>query len=123
MLAHLKDRGGSDRAIIDLLECLAAQAHQVGGAVLSLLGNHEALNALGDFYYTTPAGTAAFADVAPPPAALGAANATLVAAGGGGGALPGRANAFRPGGLYARKLAGYQVTGPTGMRLPCEILH
>jgi hypothetical protein len=57
------DRGPYDRAIFDLLERLAAEAHDVGGAVHRVLGNHELLNVVGNMDYVAPGGFWAFADM------------------------------------------------------------
>src|SRR5690242_4946969 len=45
------DRGDDEQAIIDLLERLETEAAAAGGAVIWLLGNHELMNAAGDFRY------------------------------------------------------------------------
>jgi hypothetical protein len=96
------DRGDGERAILDLLARLEGEAAAAGGAVIALIGNHEVLNAGGDFDDTTPAGFAAFADLA---------DTTLSS-------LPpeqrGRAAALRPGGPYARQLAGHNVVTIVG---------
>jgi hypothetical protein len=44
----LVDRGTHVRETLDLVMDLEKQAHKAGGAVIPLLGNHEAMNALGD---------------------------------------------------------------------------
>ncbi|MBX2801885.1 MAG: metallophosphoesterase [Myxococcales bacterium] len=56
------DRGGDEEAILELFERLADEAHEAGGAFLSLLGNHELLNVELDFSYVTDEGFADFAD-------------------------------------------------------------
>jgi len=56
------DRGPYDRAIFDLLDRLAAEARDAGGAVHRVLGNHEYLNATGYMNYVAPGGFWAFAD-------------------------------------------------------------
>ena len=59
------DRGGrgenvpdedSEIKIMNLFDRLDTQAKQVGGGVYSLLGNHELMNVLGDFSYTSAMG-------------------------------------------------------------------
>ena len=47
------DRGGGEKEILDLFERLATEAKAAGGQVLALNGNHETMNALGDFRYVT----------------------------------------------------------------------
>lgn len=42
------DRGEGTRAVLDLLMALEPQAKSAGGRALSLLGNHEAMNLIGD---------------------------------------------------------------------------
>lgn len=47
------DRGSEELACFSLLAKLSQQAVQEGGKVICLYGNHEALNAMGLFQYTT----------------------------------------------------------------------
>ena len=47
------DRGTEELKCFDLLTRLSQQAEAAGGAVVLLWGNHEALNAGGQFHYTT----------------------------------------------------------------------
>lgn len=54
------DRGPDSRKVMDLLMRLEKEAKKAGGAVHCLLGNHEAMNVLGDLRYTTPEEFAAF---------------------------------------------------------------
>lgn len=75
------DRGDDDRTILDLLERLAREAKEAGGALYALSGNHEVMNVAQDFRYVTRGSL-------PPFDALG-----------------GRAEAFMPGGPYAKLLA------------------
>lgn len=42
------DRGAGTRAVLDLLMALEKQAKATGGRALSLLGNHEVMNLIGD---------------------------------------------------------------------------
>ena len=61
-LGDVTDRGPDSLKIIRSLQQLQGEAPQAGGRVVVLLGNHEAMNLLGDLRYTTPAEFAAFAD-------------------------------------------------------------
>jgi hypothetical protein len=54
------DRGPDSRKVMDLLQRLEKEAKKAGGAVQALLGNHEAMNMLGDLRYVTPEEFAAF---------------------------------------------------------------
>jgi hypothetical protein len=54
------DRGPGSRKIMDLLMRLEKEARKAGGAVHCLIGNHEAMNVLGDFRYVIPEEFAAF---------------------------------------------------------------
>jgi len=48
------DRGTGTRACLDLVMALERQASKKSGHVIPLLGNHEAMNAMGDVRYVTP---------------------------------------------------------------------
>jgi len=61
-LGDVTDRGPDSLKIIRSLQQLAKQAPRAGGKVIVVLGNHEAMNLLGDLRYTTPGEFAAFAD-------------------------------------------------------------
>jgi hypothetical protein len=87
-LGDLLDRGDDEQAIVDLFERLEVEAAAAGGAFVWLLGNHELMNAAGDFRYVTPGGWRDFAGA--------------------------RAAALRPGGAYARVLAGQDVVAIVG---------
>ncbi len=95
------DRGDEEQAILDWLEVLADEAHAAGGAVYVLHGNHELMNVDFDFRYVTEGGWLDFADTPYDP----------------GDPLlqqyeeyqRGRVAAFRPGGPYARLLAGHNT--------------
>jgi len=54
------DRGSLSRKVMDLLMRLEKDAKKAGGMVHPLLGNHEAMNMLGDLRYVTPEEFAAF---------------------------------------------------------------
>jgi hypothetical protein len=92
------DRGPDERAILALLERLTLEAEIAGGALHVLNGNHELMNALGDFRYVTPEGFESFADLPD----VGGSNPALAS-------LPPaqrpRGAAFLPGGPYAQALA------------------
>ncbi|MFN0181032.1 MAG: metallophosphoesterase [Gemmatimonadales bacterium] len=47
------DRGPKSRAVMDLLIALTPQAAKAGGRVHALIGNHEAMNVLGDLRYVS----------------------------------------------------------------------
>ena len=55
------DRGPKQRECLDLLMDLQRQAPRAGGTVVTLVGNHEVLNVIGDLRYVTPGNFAAFA--------------------------------------------------------------
>ena len=61
-VGDLLDRGPKPRDVIDLVMALEKDAAQAGGRVVSLLGNHEAMNIMGDLRYVTPENYASFAD-------------------------------------------------------------
>ena len=61
-LGDLLDRGPKPRDVMDLMMALEKEAAQSGGRVVSLLGNHEAMNIMGDLRYVTPVNYASFAD-------------------------------------------------------------
>ncbi len=83
------DRGDDEQEILDLFLRITEEARAAGGAVYQLHGNHELMNAMGDFRYVTRGGFADFA-TEPPPEPL---------------TKEPRARAFFPGGTYAKKLA------------------
>jgi hypothetical protein len=56
------DRGPGVRAALDLLMRLEDEARRAGGRVEALIGNHEAMNLLGDFRDVSNAAYASFAD-------------------------------------------------------------
>ena len=57
----IPDRGPDTRKIIGHLKKLEKQARRKGGAVVALVGNHEAMNMTGDLRYVDPGEYAAFA--------------------------------------------------------------
>jgi hypothetical protein len=60
-LGDVLDREPDSLKIVRSLQQLEKEAHRAGGRVVVILGNHEAMNLLGDFRYTTPGEFAAFA--------------------------------------------------------------
>jgi hypothetical protein len=61
-MGDITDRGPSSLQIIRSLQQLQNEAPRRKGRVVVVLGNHEAMNLLGDNRYTTPGEYAAFAD-------------------------------------------------------------
>jgi hypothetical protein len=61
-VGDLLDRGPKPREVMDLMMALEKEAGQAGGQVVSLLGNHEMMNIMGDLRYVTPVNYASFAD-------------------------------------------------------------
>jgi hypothetical protein len=61
------DRGPKARAVADLLMSLQRDAQRQGGRVVVLMGNHEAMNIMGDWRYVTNDDYASFADGGPDP--------------------------------------------------------
>jgi hypothetical protein len=55
------DRGTSDKKVMDLLIALEEQAEKAGGKVHVLIGNHEAMNLIGDLRYVAKESYAAYA--------------------------------------------------------------
>jgi hypothetical protein len=100
------DRGDGERAILDLLERLADEAHAAGGALYALNGNHEVMNVDEDFRYVTSGGWSAFSDI------------SLSGAGSSVWNYPanqrGRVAAFLPGGPYARILGEHNTAMVVG---------
>lgn len=107
------DRGDDEQAILDLLARLEGEARSAGGALIQLLGNHELMNAAGDFRYVTPGGLHDFDDAprgtATPSANVPAAPSANIPA-----AARGRFAALRPGGSYAHRLAQHAVIAIVG---------
>ncbi|HET9693564.1 MAG TPA: metallophosphoesterase [Steroidobacteraceae bacterium] len=64
-LGDLLDRGADSRKVMDLLIRLQAEARAAGGQLHVVLGNHEAMNVLGDLRYVDPGEYAAYADLEP----------------------------------------------------------
>src|SRR5262249_36453579 len=61
-LGDITDREPDSLKIIRSLQQLQKEAQRKGGKTIVLLGNHEAMNLIGDNRYTTPGEYAAFVD-------------------------------------------------------------
>ena len=61
-VGDLIDRGPKPREVLDLMMALEKEAPDAGGRVISLLGNHEVMNIMGDLRYVTQVNYASFAD-------------------------------------------------------------
>jgi hypothetical protein len=61
-VGDLLDRGPKPREVMDLMISLGKEAGLAGGQVVSLVGNHEMMNIMGDLRYVTPVNYASFAD-------------------------------------------------------------
>ena len=61
-MGDILDRGADSLKIVRSLQQLQKEAPRSGGRVIVVLGNHEAMNLLGDFRYTTPGEYAAMVD-------------------------------------------------------------
>lgn len=61
-LGDILDRGGDSLKIVRNLQQLQREAPRKGGRVTVVLGNHEAMNLIGDDRYVTPGEYAAFTD-------------------------------------------------------------
>lgn len=90
------DRGDDEQAVLDLIAKLEGEARAAGGDFIMLLGNHELMNAAGDFRYVTPGAMSDFDDVP----GLDTAKWSMIPE-------PARKRfaALAPGGVYAKKLA------------------
>jgi hypothetical protein len=98
------DRGDDEKEILDLIEQLRDEATSAGGAFIALNGNHETMNALGDFRYVTEGAVHDFDALDPD-----SPHATQVH-----GELHERAAAFLPGGSMALRLATRPVVVQVG---------
>jgi hypothetical protein len=84
----------SDIKIMELFNDLSLQADKVGGAVISLLGNHELLNALGQMFYVSHLGLKQFDNYVDPDSPNRIFKDGMEA----------RIHAFQPGNNYARMM-------------------
>ncbi len=66
MTGDLLDRGADSRSVLDLLMRLQQEAAAAQGRLHLTLGNHEAMNLLGDLRYVLPGEFAAYAEDEPP---------------------------------------------------------
>ena len=62
LTGDLMDRGPDVRGVMDLLMTLEKDASKRGGKVVTLFGNHEMMNIIGDLRYVTPEIYSRFAD-------------------------------------------------------------
>ena len=60
-LGDLLDRGPQPREVLDLMMALDHESSKAGGRVISLLGNHEVMNLMGDLRYVSAGNYAGFA--------------------------------------------------------------
>ncbi len=101
-VGDILDRGDNERAIIDFYEDLRVRAAQDGGIVINVNGNHEIMNAVGDYRYITAGACHEFEDME----GLDTDNAAFEE-------LPEyckqRAAALWPGGPYAMMLAEWPM--------------
>lgn len=102
------DRGDDEPEVLALLARLEREAAAVGGAFVALDGNHELMNAAGDFRYVTDDGIADYAHLSDGGGRVDQALAALPEG------IRGRFAAFRPGGPVARELAARRVAVVVG---------
>jgi hypothetical protein len=105
-VGDLLDRGADSRKVMDLLMRLQAEAQAAGGRVHVALGNHEAMNVLGDLRYVAADEFAAYAADEDPAERTRARDAFLARQSGGTAADFERL--FPPGFFAHRRLVGPQ---------------
>ena len=98
-LGDLLDRGADSRKVMDLLMRLQGEAQAAGGQLHVLLGNHEAMNLLGDLRYVSAGEYASYADMD-----LAAARVSGMPPG-----YVGHRAAFSPAGKYGRWLLALPI--------------
>ena len=98
-------RGADERAILDLLERLGREAPAAGGRVVVVNGNHELMNVQGSHGYVAAGAWATYRDLPVSEREHAWFEERGVRA-----ELRPRLAAFRPGGTYARLLAGHPVS-------------
>ena len=117
-LGDLLDRGADSRKVMDLLMRLQGEAQAQGGQVHVVLGNHEAMNILGDLRYVDAGEYASYADLESPAERADLRQAWETANGAGSGAafdqkFPpgyfGHRAAFSPKGKYGQWLLSLPV--------------
>ena len=117
-LGDLLDRGADSRKVMDLLMRLQGEAQAKGGQVHVLLGNHEAMNILGDLRYVDAGEYASYGDLESPAERAELRQAWETANGAGSGAafdqkFPpgyfGHRAAFSPRGKYGQWLLSLPV--------------
>lgn len=59
------DRGPDSKGVLEILQRLQREAPAAGGKVIAVVGNHEAMNMLGDWRYVSPEDLAGFGGEAP----------------------------------------------------------
>ncbi len=89
------DRGDGELKILQFLKRMKQEAKAAGGALHVLNGNHETMNAMGDFRYVTPAGFRVFTGTTSDSPLVQRFKTSV----------QGRAAAFLPGGPWAVELA------------------
>ena len=85
-LGDLLDRGADSRKVMDLLMRLQVEAQAAGGQLHVVLGNHEAMNVLGDLRYVDVGEYASYMDLEPAAERMQLRNAWEAALGAGSGA-------------------------------------
>ena len=112
-LGDLLDRGADSRKVMDLLMRLQGEAQAAGGQLHVVLGNHEAMNILGDLRYVEAGEYASYGDLESPAERVQQRQAWETAQGAGSGAafdqkFPpgyfGHRAAFSPKGKYGQWL-------------------
>jgi hypothetical protein len=117
-LGDLLDRGADSRKVMDLLMRLQDEAAAAGGGLHVVVGNHEAMNVLGDLRYVDVGEFAAYVDAEPAGQRAALRTSWEQRHGGGSGAafdqkFPpgyfGHRTALGPGGRYGRWILGLPV--------------
>jgi len=108
-LGDLLDRGADSRKVMDLLIRLQAEATAAGGRMHVVLGNHEAMNVLGDLRYVDRGEFAAYA-ADEDPAERAARKAEFLARQGAAASEADFDQAFPPGFFAHRRLLGPEGT-------------